>query len=159
MAPMLRAASFVILAGVVVAGCTATKKAAVTTFHVIDAPANYVRHKIDEPQTTTTTTTTASDVSNPGYAVNQPPPQVTTQHHAATTAVPSPSEGPRKVPPGPSPHAAATQASQFPVARSVPGRPGYVYSIDPNGGIIDVTGYKSGDKAKDPYTKQNFIVP
>jgi len=25
--------------------------------------------------------------------------------------------------------------------------------------MIDVTGYKSGDKAKDPYTKQIFIVP
>jgi hypothetical protein len=41
----------------------------------------------------------------------------------------------------------------------VPGRPGYVYSTDPNGGIVDVTGYKSGDKAKDPYTQQIFIVP
>jgi hypothetical protein len=41
----------------------------------------------------------------------------------------------------------------------VPGRPGYVYSLDPNGGMIDVTGYKPGDKAKDPYTKQIFIVP
>src|SRR3954451_4125559 len=117
MAPMLRAASFVILAGVVVAGCTATKKAAVTTFHVIDAPANYVRHKIDEPQTTTTTTTTTSDVTNPGYAVNQstPPPHVTTTQRRSTTAtVPSPSEGPRNVAPGPSPHAAANQSPQFP---------------------------------------------
>lgn len=162
MAPMIRGASLVILAGVVFAGCTATKKAAVTTFHVIDAPANYVRHKIDEPQTTTTTTTT-SDVVNPGYAVTQstPPPRVvTTQRRTTTPTVPSPSEGPRKVTAAPSSRPAATsQSTQFPVARPVPGRPGYVYSIDPNGGIIDVTSYKPGDKAKDPYTKQIFIVP
>jgi hypothetical protein len=41
----------------------------------------------------------------------------------------------------------------------VPGKPGFVYSIDSNGGMVDVTGYKSGDKAKDPYTHQVFIVP
>jgi hypothetical protein len=49
--------------------------------------------------------------------------------------------------------------TEYPTARPVPGKPGFVYSIDPNGGMVDVTGYKSGDKAKDPYTHQIFIVP
>jgi hypothetical protein len=49
--------------------------------------------------------------------------------------------------------------TDFPIARPVPGRPGFVYSLDPNGGIVDVNGYKPGDKAKDPYTKQIFVVP
>jgi hypothetical protein len=53
----------------------------------------------------------------------------------------------------------ASTAEQFPTARPVPDKPGFVYSVDPKGGIIDVTGYKSGDKAKDPYTKQIFVVP
>src|SRR5881628_1925966 len=99
MAPMIRAASFVILVGGVFAGCTATKKAAVSTFHVIDAP-----------QTTTTTTVSSSDVTTPGYAVanSTPQPQVAPQHRSTTTTtLPSPSEGPRKVTPGATAHTAA----------------------------------------------------
>ncbi len=68
----------------------------------------------------------------------------------ATTAV-------RKT--SPSTKASAAPTAQFPTAKPVPGKPGYVYSIDPKGGIVDVTGYKPGDKAKDPYTQQVFIVP
>ena len=61
----------------------------------------------------------------------------------------------------PAPRATPPPASeeQFPTARPVPDKPGFVYSVDAKGGIVDVTGYKSGDKAKDPYTKQIFIVP
>jgi hypothetical protein len=153
------------LAGLILSGCHTAEKAAVSTFKVVDAPANYIRHKIDSSeQTTTTTTTTTSDVANPGYFVTQPTPapQTTTTRRTTTTATApqhAPSTAPQKISPNPTPHAAAQTPTQFPTARPVPGKPGYVYSLDPNGGMIDVTGYKSGDKAKDPYTKQIFIVP
>jgi hypothetical protein len=156
---MARALCFVIAAGLVCTGCHTAKKVAVTSFRVVDAPANYIRHKLEESadQTTTTTTTTTSDVANPGYPVQATPPPV--QRRVTTATTPRPQATARRIAPSPSPRAATSQPTQFPTARPVPGRPGYVYSLDPNGGMIDVTGYHAGDKAKDPYTKQIFIVP
>ncbi|MDQ6861075.1 MAG: hypothetical protein M3032_07965 [Verrucomicrobiota bacterium] len=165
---MPRTLWFVIAAGLVFTGCHTAKKVAVTSFRVMDAPASYIRHKIDSGDETTTTTTTTTDVSNPGYPVEPPvtPPPVTRRQTTATTAhaptattTARPQATVRKTTPSATPRAAASQPAQFPVARPVPGRPGYVYSLDSNGGMIDVTGYKAGDKAKDPYTKQIFIVP
>ena len=48
----------------------------------------------------------------------------------------------------------------FPTAEAVPGKPGYVVSpFDTKGRYIDVSGYPSGSKAKDPWTDKIFIVP
>ena len=156
----MSAARFLLLSAFFLAGCRTVHDVAVTSFHVIDAPAKYVRDHVDGSETTTTTTTTStvSDVTTPGRPVSSPPPK--TVHHE--TATPRPqrevaSSAPQKSP-SPSPRPVATTV-QFPTAKPVPGKPGYVYSVDPKGGIVDVTGYKSGDKAKDPYTKQIFIVP
>ena len=169
---MLSDARLLLLTALFLVGCSSASDVAVKTFRVLDAPANYVRHKIDPETTTTTTvaTTQTSDVATPGRPVTAPSPtpsrSSSTQHHAEA----SPSAPPR----GPGKSASSTQpkttslgstrsttgsAPQFPTARPVPGKPGYVYSVDPKGGIVDVTGYKSGDKAKDPYTQQVFIVP
>lgn len=173
---MTAAARLLVLVALVATGCGRTREvardAAVTTFRVIDAPANYVRRRIDaeetgttETTTTTQTTVTSSDVVTPGRPV-APRTQTTPGAQAGTgtvatttqrpprresTATTGPASGPARTTPAP--------ASDFPVARAVPGKPGFVYSVDPQGGIVDVTGYKSGDKAKDPYTKQIFIVP
>lgn len=157
---MARALWILIAAGLVFTGCHTAQKVAVSSFRVIDAPANYLRHKldnVDDQTTTTTTTTTTSDVANPGYPVQPTPRPVVRRSPSPTTA--RTTATPRKSVPAATPRAAASQAPEFPVARAVPGRPGYVYSLDPNGGMIDVTGYKSGEKAKDPYTKQIFTVP
>lgn len=171
---MKSAVCILILGSVIFTGCRTAKKVAVTSFRVVDAPAQFIRNRIDATEdgttttTTTTTTTGPSDVTNPGYPVTQPPPgppptrpTVTTQNRttAPGAGTQTPPAAPRRPPPTASPRPAAPQTPQFPVARPVPGRPGYVYSLDPNGGMIDVTGYKPGDKAKDPYTKQIFIVP
>lgn len=182
---MISAARFLVVSAVLFAGCHTAKKVAVTSFHVIDAPAKYIREHIDEPdgQTTTTTTTTTtegnvSDVAVPGRPVNPSlengsssiPSQrhVATEHRGApsstsTTAPRTHSEvataARRSSASSPSPRPATAQTTQFPTAKPVPGKPGYVYSVDPKGGIVDVTGYKPGDKAKDPYTQQIFIVP
>ena len=164
-------ARLVLLVAIIASGCgrsprEVARDAAVTTFRVIDAPANYVRRKIDEQEgeTTTTTTTTetavgTSDVVTPGRPL--PPRQPGVQPNAVAGATPRP---PRRdtatsTTPAPQRTTPPAAAEQFPTARPVPDKPGFVYSVDPKGGIIDVTGYKSGDKAKDPYTKQIFIVP
>lgn len=161
---MTSAARLLLLGSIIFAGCGTTKRVAVSTFRVLDAPHRYVRERIDPEETTTVTTTTvtqSSDVVTPGRPVepvNQrrvPPPTAgarsTSRPRAGTGATPSrPPSGARSAP---------TQPRGFPTAKPVPGKPGYVYSVDPKGGIIDVTGYKSGDKAKDPYTQQIFVVP
>jgi hypothetical protein len=95
-----------------------------------------------------------------------PPPPVSAPRPRETYA-PSP-EGEREAeapPPPATPRATPrvtvnTEAPQFPVAKPVPGKPGFVYSpFESNGTMIDVTGYSSGTKVKDPGTNKIFIVP
>ncbi|MEP6809156.1 MAG: hypothetical protein ABI992_02855 [Chthoniobacterales bacterium] len=161
-----------LFSGLFLVGCSAAHDVAVTSFRVIDAPAKFVRNRLDPPETTTTTTvqTTTSDVSVPGHPVA--PPVASTdrrirsdRHIASSTPPPrhaatsSPVVSRSKTVTSATPHPKASTTSSFPTAKPVPGKPGYVYSVDPKGGIVDVTGYKSGDKAKDPYTQKIFIVP
>ena len=167
---MSAAARLLLLLAIVLTSCVRVREkardVAVTSFRVIDAPANYVRRRIDaqeEGEMTTTTTETAaigsSDVVTPGRPV-APRPQ--TAPGPATTsggATAGTTTRPPRRDTTPAPQPAAPPTANFPTARPVPGKPGFVYSVDPQGGIVDVTGYKSGDKAKDPYTKQIFIVP
>ena len=53
----------------------------------------------------------------------------------------------------------AANQSEFPVAKSVPGKPGYVYSPYDQSKYVDVSGYTPGSKVKDPYTQKIFVVP
>ena len=168
---MTSLARLLVLTSIALTGCGTAKKAAVTSFRVIDAPARYVRDRIDPPETTTTTTTTTTDVVTPGHPITAPAPATTRPPQRVTTTAPSGASTPgTQRPAGPAAGGSTRSAPSggsrdvrptidFPTARPVPGRPGYVYSLDPNGGIVDVNGYKSGDKAKDPYTKKIFIVP
>jgi hypothetical protein len=49
---------------------------------------------------------------------------------------------------------------EFPTAKLVPGKPEYVVSpFDSSGRYVDVSGYTSGSKVKDPWTNKIFIVP
>src|SRR4051812_15041567 len=169
-------ARLLILSAIVLTGCRTAEHAAVSTFRVIDTPAHYVREHIDqsEAQTTTTQTTVegTSDVVTPGRPVapsTEGTTTSTTEHSTAESRPsPRPSSSTTRSETGASnsqskPTAAARSSNpppaEFPVAKPVPGKPGFVYSIDPKGGMVDVTGYKSGDKAKDPYTHQIFVVP
>jgi hypothetical protein len=79
--------------------CETAHNAAVTTFRVIDAPAAYMRRKleVDEPQQTTTTTTVTESTGYaagapyppqqpaPGYVQTVPPPPVNSQRGVVTT--------------------------------------------------------------------------
>ncbi len=169
---MKYAARAVILAVVTLAGCRTAHEVAVTSFRVIDAPANYVRrHLDDEEPTTTTTTTYQSDVVTPGQPIATPPPvrrKVVSESRRETesnletrgSASQETTDNAPKRSASSSQSAASTQGAKIPYAKPVPGKPGYVYSpFDPNGGYVDVTGYASGSKAKDPYSGKIFIVP
>ena len=187
--PMQRIILTLLLAPLVLPSCETTRKAAVTTFRVVDAPAAYVRRQLDvdqEPQTTSTTTTTETQVyadtapsppSQP-YRVQQPPPPPPAQNQrrivtnetnpeppaeadVRQTAPPRTSSGPRSQPTStPPPRTTSSQTSDLPYGKPVPGKPGYVFSpFDKNGGYVDVTGYTPGQKVKDPYTGKIFLVP
>ena len=161
--------ALLVLGVVVLGGCRTAHDVAVTSFHVLDAPANYVRHHIDgDTTTTTTTTTTASSdtVTKPGRTVTQSPTPaprltaITNQTQTRPGPKSSPSAVSEKAKPSPSPSRSASTQSQIPTARKVPGKPGYVFSpFDPSGGYVDVTGYAPGQKVKDPYSGKIFLVP
>ena len=164
-----------LLGTMLLGGCHTAHDVAVTSFRVIDAPANFVRRRIDPPvetTTTTTTTTAASDaVTTPGRTVATAPSnreksrrQVTIQSQPSATATPRVSRNTTTEKSKPSPTAAprsvTSQPTQYPTAKPVPGKPGYVFSpFDPGGGYVDVNGYTSGSKVKDPYSGKIFLVP
>jgi hypothetical protein len=167
----VKPAGLILLGLLVLSGCRAAHNVAVSSFRVLDAPANYVRKKINgNTETTTTTTTVSSDaVTTPGRTVTPSTASTqrttTTQNPPRTTVKPSPS--PKTSPatvtekskPSPSP-SRTTKTQSLPTAKPVPGKPGYVFSpFDPSGGYVDVTGYTSGQKVKDPYSGKIFLVP
>jgi hypothetical protein len=169
---MIRLAALTIVLALVAAGCRTAENVASTSAAVVTAPAHFVRNKLrgDEQATTGTTETTVYE----GQPVEAMPPQVTatpfrsprtatssistspppqqSEMPPSTAATPRPSVTPRS--------SSSNAATQFPVAKPVPGKPGYVFSpYDPNGGYVDVTGYQSGSKVKDPYSQKIFLVP
>ena len=81
--------------------------------------------------------------------MSPPPPNLPRQKVADTSATPRTPVSPR----------GSTNQSQFPVAKAVPGKPGYVYSPYDQSKYVDVSGYTSGSKVKDPYTQKIFVVP
>ncbi len=169
--------------------CETAHQAAVSTFRVVDAPAAYVRRRLDvdgQTQTTTTTSeTTYSDTA--GYPPQQPypvqtqpyqervqppPPPVQSQRRVVTQErerAPEPTATPgivrRENNPPPSRDSESApepqaQKSELPYAKPVPGKPGFVFSpYDKNGGYVDVKGYNPGQKVKDPYSGKIFLVP
>jgi hypothetical protein len=155
-----------VLTGIALGGCHTAHDVAVTSYQVATAPVHFVHRQIDKPRTTeittTTTTTAASDVTMPGEPVS-PPVSASTQRHVvregevlATPRVTGKESAEAK--PKPSPRAASTQL-EFPTAKPVAGKPGYVYSPSDPGKYVDVSGYAHGSKVKDPYSGKIFLVP
>ena len=158
--------------------CETAHNAAVSTFRVIDTPANYVRHKLavdEQPQPATSTTeptaapnTAASPPAEGPPVQGQRPvatnnPALQSQPEARPTATPqgNTSTAPRTSKPTASTNAqtASSQQSEFPYGKPVPGKPGYVFSpFDQNGGYVDVTGYSPGQQVRDPYSGKIFLV-
>jgi hypothetical protein len=166
------------------AGCRAARDVAVTSYHVTrdvavgsyrvaSAPVHYaLRRNRDESSTATTTETASSDVAVPKQQM--PPPEVSSvpqrqqRYESAEVQSQSPNTVLRvtrkettqaKPKPSPSTDASASRA-EFPTAKSVPGKSGYVFSpFDSSGRYVDVSGYAHGTKVKDPWTDKIFIVP
>ena len=168
----------IVLAAVLLAGCGTTRNVAVSSYHVTrdvavgsyhvaTAPVHYaLRRHSNEPTMVGTTDAIQSDVTQAGHPV-------------ASTQVVSAPQPRRKAdtarsqkPPGTTPSVAHSDAqpslpaqssstsAAFPTAKAVPDKPGYVFSpFDSSGRYVDVSGYPSGTKVKDPWTDKIFIVP
>ena len=162
-----------IFTALLLGGCRATRDVAVTSYHVTrgvavgsyrvaTAPVHYAlkRHHDDS---STRIETTSSDVSDPGYptsapevATTQPQPQPARERVSRVSRNETAQTKPRR--------SAASRTSsaqlEFPIAKAVPDKPGYVVSpFDASGRYVDVSGYAPGSKVKDPWTDKIFIVP
>jgi hypothetical protein len=161
---MYRATGVLLLVLIALAGCRTAHDVAETSAHVATAPVRFVGRQIHGPDQN-------QDITNQIYEappMQQPPagppptvratPPVARQERAVTSST-AVSPQITSATPTPAPRTAAS-AAQFPVAKPVPGKAGYVFSpYDPNGGYVDVTGYQSGSKVKDPYSQKIFLVP
>jgi hypothetical protein len=170
-----------VLGAVLLAGCGTTKNVAVSSYHVTrdvavgsyrvaTAPVHYaLRRHSNEPTMIGTTDAIESDVSQPGHpaqstqVASAPQPRrkadtIRPQKPAKTTPPVAHTETTQPEPRPSSPTQASSSA--FPTAKAVPDKPGYVFSpFDSSGRYVDVSGYTSGTKVKDPWTDKIFIVP
>jgi hypothetical protein len=177
-----------LLTAMFLVGCETTRDVAVTSYHVTrdvavgsyrvaTAPVHYALHR-NRDDTSTTEATIESDVSEPGHPVAKsevastrqqqrmesdrvsgPPSSTPAPRVARKETTPSKTKQSSSTKPPSSSHASAAEA-EFPTAKLVPGKPGYVVSpFDSSGRYVDVSGYASGSKVKDPWTDKIFIVP
>ena len=107
-----------------------------------------------------TTEATSSDVTEPGQLM---PPQTAAERrqNRSSSEVPRTT---RKETAQSSTRAGSSRAStsqeNFPTAKAVPGKSGYVFSpFDTEGRYVDVSGFAPGTKVKDPWTDKIFLVP
>ena len=176
---MQRTARGLIVAMILLGGCRATRDVAVTSYHVTrgvavgsyrvaTAPVHYALRRRGEGSEIVTTETISSDVPVRSQSVPVSEATVTRRPQRQTPEERFPDSSPHtaqretaqsKAKTPASPHASSTQA-EFPTAKAVPGKPGYVVSpFDSSGRYVDVSGYASGTKVKDPWTDKIFIVP
>ena len=167
---MTRAGAIAFMLSVAICGCRTAEEVASTSAAVVTAPAHFVSRKLGGENTETTDTTAYE--TQPVETMPPPPQPIPTRSPRAmtstTTTTSSPPQQNETHPstsvashPAATPQSSSTNsAAQFPVAKAVPGKPGYVFSpYDPNGGYVDVSGYPSGSKVKDPYSQKIFLVP
>jgi hypothetical protein len=171
-----------VLGAVLLAGCGTTRNVAVSSYHVTrdvavgsyrvaTAPVHYaLRRHSNEPTMVGTTDAIPSDVTQPGHPA--PTTQVASAPQPRRKAATTNSQKPPKTTPPvaysettqpepkPSPPVQTSSTSVFPTAKAVPDKPGYVFSpFDSSGRYVDVSGYTSGTKVKDPWTEKIFVVP
>jgi hypothetical protein len=154
--------SYHVTRGAAVGSYKVARAVAVGSYRVASAPVRYATRKRGEDSSTIVGTETASDVSNPGQSI--PPPETASVSKRRQSQSSTASSGTSREETTNSP--ASTNASRlssqanFPTAKAVPDKPGYVFSpFDKEGRYVDISGFPSGTKVKDPWTDKIFLVP
>jgi hypothetical protein len=138
------------------AGCGVARDAAVTSYHVATAPVRLVARQFEDNPPSTTA---ASDVDVPGHPVATPSPKPRVVAQDGEVQRSNRNQIAARKPKSTQTAQAAPEQAQFPVAKPVPGKPGYVFSPYDASKYVDVSGYTSGSKVKDPYAQKIFVVP
>jgi hypothetical protein len=178
---MKRSGRTLVLGAALLAGCGTTRNVAVSSYHVTrnvavgsyrvaTAPVHYaLRRHGSESDAAMTIQTVPSDVNQPGQPV--PPPGVaaapqqlprSARESTQSTSASAPQTARRETASSKpsSQRKVSSPQSEFPTAKAVPGKPGYVFSpFDADKRYVDVSGYASGSKVKDPWTDKIFVVP
>jgi hypothetical protein len=137
---------------VVMTGCgpaRVVRTAAVASYHVATAPVKVARWALKDRSDPPSETTANADVDVPEHPVMTPSPQPRQRPVTTTSSAKSKATATLRT----------TPPAQFPTAKPVPGKPGYVYSPYDSSKYVDVSGYTPGSKVKDPYAQKIFIVP
>ena len=163
--------SYHVTRGAAVGSYKVARAVAVGSYRVASAPVHYATGKRgDESPTIVGTETPPSDVTNSGQSIpppemasaSQQQPRVEAERRQSRTSGGT-SGTSRKEAAQSSTSAssrAASSQAQFPTAKAVPDKPGYVFSpFDTDKRYVDVSGYAPGTKVKDPWTDKIFIVP
>jgi len=142
--------SYHVTRGAAVGSYKVARAVAVESYRVASAPVHYATRKSSQPKMVGTTEVTSSDVTQPGQPM--PPGTAsaprTTRKETAQSSTKAASSRP------------SASQENFPTAKSVPGKSGYVFSpFDTQGRYVDISGFPPGTKVKDPWTDKIFIVP
>jgi len=162
--------SYHVTRGAAVGSYKVARAVAVGSYRVASAPVHYVTGKRGD-ESAVVGTQTPSDVTNPGQSIpppemasaSQQQPRVEAERGQSRTSGAT-SRTTRGETAQSSSSVASTRASAsstaFPTGKLVPGKPGYVFSpFDKEGRYVDVSGFPSGTKVKDPWTDKIFLVP
>ena len=164
------ATSYHVTRGAAVGSYKVARAVAVGSYRVASAPVHYATRKRGDESSTMVGTETASDVTNPGQPIppemasaSQQQPRVGTDRgqgrRSSGTSVTSRQEAAQSQTSVASSRASAPSTA-FPTGKLVPGKPGYVFSpFDKEGRYVDISGFPSGTKVKDPWTDKIFLVP
>jgi len=165
------ATSYHVTRGAAVGSYKVARAVAVGSYRVASAPVSYATRKRGDESSTIVGTETSSDVTNPGQSI--PPPEMASasqqqprveaergeSRRSNGTSVRSRKEAEQSQTSVSSSRASAPSTA-FPTGKLVPGKPGYVFSpFDKEGRYVDVSGFPSGTKVKDPWTDKIFLVP
>jgi len=153
--------SYHVTRGAAVGSYKVARAVAVGSYRVASAPVYYATRKSsNEPTMVGTTEATSSDVTDPGRPM---PPKTAAEHRQSRTSSGA-SHTTREQTAQSSTKAGSSRPSasqeNFPTAKAVPGKSGYVFSpFDTEGRYVDVSGFPPGTKVKDPWTDKIFLVP
>jgi hypothetical protein len=164
------ATSYHVTRGAAVGSYKVARAVAVGSYRVASAPVHYATRKRGDESSTIVGTETPSDITNPGESIpppemasaSQQQPRVGAERGQSQTS--SGTSGTSRKEAAQSSNVSSSSASApstaFPTGKLVPGKPGYVFSpFDKEGRYVDVSGFASGTKVKDPWTNKIFIVP
>ncbi len=141
-----------LFAAVLLAGCGTTKNLAVTSYHVTrDVAVGSYRTEPGRPVSSQQVTATPHRRSKLQAESSQSSSRTTPRTDSSETTQAHPKSSSAQ---------ASYPQTAFPTAKAVPDKPGYVFSpFDNSGRYVDVSGYASGTKVKDPWTDKIFVVP